>query len=60
MLERKWLRAFRDVQADSIEGSKHKTLQNVFRLDEESSTSLVVPHSDVQSLDVEMTLVQAF
>jgi putative hemolysin len=44
--------------AGVIEFHEHQMVQNVFRLDERSLTSLMVPRSDVQWLDADLSLAE--
>lgn len=46
-------------EAGVIEDEEHQLLQNVFRLDDRPLTSLMVPRSDVQWLDADMSVAQA-
>ena len=43
-------------EAGVIEQNEHRMVQNVFRLDDRSLTSLMVPRSDVDWLDSELTV----
>ena len=47
------------VDAGLIEEHEHQMVRNVFHLDDRQLTSLMVPHTDIEWLDADLTVAQA-